>query len=259
MENLIPTKCPYCGQDLEFDGVHLKCTNIDCEGKKEEKFKDAVAVLGIKGFGPEMASNFFHAGIKSVFDLFIPCCMLPASKKIWDKNVEKVCKTIQGITSIPLEKIIMLCMFEGVGETTAKQLALWTAKKWSVINEDKYNFSGINKEVIAEYQENGINEVGKILSNFTENIEGGGPEIIFPEVVSGGKGVEFTGSPKPYFETKEKFLEEISKYGFKHTKLTEATYLVTDSYESTSSKMVTARKKGIIIKTYKDFSELFLK
>ena len=261
MSDILLKNCPYCGNELEFDGIHLRCTNQDCEGRKLAKFKDMVALLEIKGFGPEMATKFYQAGIHSVFDLIIPSCLVPAAKSIWDKNVEKVFDALRKIDTMPLEKIIMLCGFEGVGESTAKQLALYTYET-SVLNiPDGYtfDFSGMNKKIVDNFIKNGKNIVYGVINDINECVEGG-LNIIYPErETSDVSGVEFTGSPKPYFETKEKFLEAISETGFKHTSLKDAKFLITDSYESTSSKMAAAKKKGIKILTYKDFADICLK
>lgn len=259
MSEVLLKTCPYCGSELEFDGIHLKCPNENCDGRALAKFKDMVALLEIKGFGPEMATKFYQNGLHSVFDLFIPSRMVPVAKKIWDKNVEKVFNTLRKIDKISLEKIIMLCGFEGVGTNTAKQLALYTWETMKTTGEQTFNFSGLDRKVVNDYITEGYKKVWEFIADVNECVEGG-LEIIPPEVVSSDLcGVEFTGSPKPYWETKEKFLEAISKCGFRHTKLTEAKFLVTDSYESTSSKMATAKKKGIKILTYKDFGDIYIK
>lgn len=260
MENsIIPTICPHCGTELTFDGIHLKCPNESCEGKKLQKFKDACVILDIKGLGPEMATKFFNAGLKSVFDIFIPSRFLPVTHKVWDKNVEKVVNGLNTLKGIELWKVIMLNCFEGVGESTAKQLAMYSANKYFG-KQTTYDFTGLNRAVVDEYIENGYKAVNEFMSDLTECVEGGG-FIIMDEGDNGGNGVgvEFTGSPKPFFKTKEEFLSAIKSKGFTHTKLTDAKILVTDSYASTSSKMTTAKKKGVEIITYDDFIKKYLK
>ena len=64
---------------------------------------------------------------------------------------------------------------------------------------------------------------------------------------------EMTGSPKEFgFKTKEEFVKLLAENGYQHSKLKDSSILVTDSYDSTSSKMGDARKKGIEILTYDD-------
>jgi hypothetical protein len=65
------------------------------------------------------------------------------------------------------------------------------------------------------------------------------------------KTFEATGSPAPTFEVKKDFFDFMEKHGYEHTSLTKDTdLLVTDSLDSTSSKMAKAMKNGIEIKTY---------
>ena len=61
-----------------------------------------------------------------------------------------------------------------------------------------------------------------------------------------------TGSPKEVgFKTKEEWIKQFPN--LVESDIKEANYLITDSYTSSSSKMKTAEKKGITIKTYGDF------
>ena len=65
---------------------------------------------------------------------------------------------------------------------------------------------------------------------------------------------ECTGSPKPLFKTKDEFENFATKVGFEHSSLNSGCkYLLTDSYESTSSKMAKAKKLEIEIISYEDF------
>ena len=74
---------------------------------------------------------------------------------------------------------------------------------------------------------------------------------------------EMTGSPKAAgFAVKKELIEFLAEHGYVKDDLARegsgmqpdkvADLLLTDSYESTSNKMVKARKMGIAIKTYED-------
>ena len=70
-------------------------------------------------------------------------------------------------------------------------------------------------------------------------------------------GVCLTGSPKNFgYSTKSDFLAKFPMV--KEVSISDplCKYLVTDSYDSESSKMKNAKKKGIKIVTYGDFSNL---
>lgn len=75
------------------------------------------------------------------------------------------------------------------------------------------------------------------------------------------KMIEFTGSPKPYFATKELFLNALSPYGYEHGKMTKRDnkchVLCCDSPDSGTSKLKLASELGVEIVTYADLVELF--
>jgi len=252
----LPEVCPYCGTKLQFDGTHLVCTNDECEGKKLYKFIDGVNLLKIKGIGPAMIEDWFKIGFESPFDLLDTDFELQLNsmklfhKQPMTKNEEKAIFALSLIKSLNLYTVIMMMGYKNVGKSSAIQIA----KKYAGC---KYDFTGLEKEVVSgwgEDEEKG-KELEKILQFFSFNTK---VEIIFPEdEPEDVKGLEFTGSPKPLFATKSEFEDYIKKFGFKHTPLKDAVMLVTDSYSSTSSKMATAKKKGVEIVTYEDFVKRF--
>jgi NAD-dependent DNA ligase len=66
-----------------------------------------------------------------------------------------------------------------------------------------------------------------------------------------------TGSPKEFgYKTKEEFINKFSNIVEVSITDKNCQYLITDSYDSTSSKMKTAEKKGIEIVTYEDFNDI---
>lgn len=248
---LIPTVCPYCGQELKYDGIHLMCTNDKCSGRNKIKLYESLKVLDIKGLGEAMASNIYDMGFTTAISVLNLGVIAYKSQHI-SKNLQKVIDNINKIKSVTLEQVILMAGFDSMGKTTAKQVARKIAGL-------KYDFSGLEKAVVEGFDEGELNrrfiqEDIQYLKNIC------GVEVVYPkDEVSGATGVEFTGSPKPYFATKDEFLQKIAAKGFSHVSLKEAKMLVTDSYESTSSKMATAKKKGLEIYTYKDFYDKFIK
>jgi len=75
------------------------------------------------------------------------------------------------------------------------------------------------------------------------------------------KFIEMTGSPKPYFSTKEVFLSELSEFGFDHAKMSKknnkVSILVTNDLDSQTSKMDLAKELGVEIMTYEQMKEDF--
>lgn len=240
------TECPYCGSKLNFDGIHLVCQNEDCRGRKKVSFYECIKLLEIKGLGEVMAYDLFDAGLDSPFDIFVK--FNKDLNIVWDKNIEKVYKKVREIKSIKLETVIQMCGFDGMGATTSKQCAKEYAGQ-------SFDYFGLDRMVVEGFGCGGHkrNVVDEVVGLLQEN----GIEVIYPvEEPKNIIGIEFTGSPKPNWDTKDKYLaaiNSISVQQYKNTKLTDAKYLITDSLSSSSSKMTIAKKKGIAIMTYEDF------
>ena len=73
-----------------------------------------------------------------------------------------------------------------------------------------------------------------------------------------GLRFELTGAAEPVFANKAEFTAFMEKHGYIHTGLNKDTQLlITETMDSTSSKMGKAEKYGIPIKTYQEvFDEL---
>lgn len=62
----LPTKCEFCGSDLEFDGIDIVCKNPDCKNKRTEKIKALVLNLapvdglGFKTIEKIMTTDIFY-------------------------------------------------------------------------------------------------------------------------------------------------------------------------------------------------------
>ena len=244
-------KCPYCGEELKFDGIHLVCDNENCVGRNRVSFYEAIRLLEIKGIGESMAYSFFDAGFQSPFDIFSKDfnSQLLIRNGIWNKNVEKVFEKIISISHIKLETVIQMAGFAGMGLTTAKQCAKEYAGQ-------KFDYYGLDKIVVEGFSEGGDKRTK--ISNIIYKLNEFGIEVDMPEEDRGVVvGIEMTGSPKPYWDSKDTYMSAINEFGdFKHEKITKSKYLITDDSNSSSSKMITAKKLGITIMTYVDFYKL---
>lgn len=251
----IPEVCPYCGEQLSFDGIHLICENPDCDGKALFKFMNGFSIIDVKGAGDKMIEEFFECGFKSIFQIFDKSLFneqeLAKNGMKVTKNVTKFILNLSKVTTLELYQVIMMLGIDNMGISTAKQIANKIAKI-------KYDFSGLEKEVVEGWDV--ADEKYLFLLSAIEKLSNNGVKVNFPkEVSNSGIGVEFTGSPKPAFKTKDEFLKTITDKGFIHTAIKDAKILVTDSYDSTSSKMSAAKKKGIEIITYTDFATKYCK
>lgn len=76
------------------------------------------------------------------------------------------------------------------------------------------------------------------------------------------KYIEMTGSPKDAgFKTKSDFLEQLSDYGFHHSKMrkkdNKVSFLVTNDKYSETNKMKLAKELGVEIVTYEEMAKDF--
>jgi hypothetical protein len=76
-----------------------------------------------------------------------------------------------------------------------------------------------------------------------------------------GKKFEMTGSPKPFFEKKEVFVQKMSEFGWSPCKMkkrdNECEVLISDSLTKTSNKTILANELGIQIMSYEEIVDLF--
>lgn len=251
---ILPQYCEHCGSKLEIvNDIHLTCTNNHCEGIRFYIFQDCVSSLELFGVGPSVIKSIWDAGIHSAVDILNPekfnkQTLLDSGQFVEGRSLEKLLDEVDKVNSLSLQQVIKLLGFKGMGETTSKQVANFIAGV-------EYTFSGLEKSIVEGFN------VGQpkrtIIDNAIKEIEKW-IVIEYPKSKKNIKYIELTGSPKSAgFSTKEEFLDTVYSFGFEHGKLNEASYLITDDISSTTSKMSTARKKGIAIYSYKEFIEQF--
>ena len=244
-----PTECACCGESLVIEGIHLLCPNDECEGKMFKKFRYAIQVLKLDKFGSVTCKNLYDAGFVSVMDIF-------DSKKFNKENLiatgyfkegktlDSIIAEIRKIKLLPMFKVILTLGFDKVGNTSSKQLAKMMAGK-------PYSFSGLEKASVQGF-EPGTPKRLKV-EKFQKLLESEGIEIEQEVDVVNGIPFEMTGSPSDAgFKVKSDLIKFLASKGYVNKSLKESKFLLTDSLNSTSSKMANARKLGIEIVTYED-------
>jgi DNA ligase (NAD+) len=245
-----PRTCPSCREKLQVEGIHIYCPNEDCEGKLFKKFLVGIRVLKLEKFGTVTCQNLYEAGFKSVIDIFDPSKfnkekLVETSFFKEGKTLDSLLAEIEKIKSLPLYRIIISLGFDGVGTTGAKQLS-------RMISGLPYSFSGLEKLAVSGFEE----ETPKRLKveKFISVLKKRGIQIEEEVDAENGIGFEMTGSPKDSgFKVKSDLVKFMASHGYVHKSLKEAKYLLTDSMNSSSSKMAAAKKNGVEIITYEDF------
>jgi DNA ligase (NAD+) len=244
-----PKNCPQCGSDTEVQGIHLMCSNEDCEGKLFKRFLVGIRILGLDKFGVVNAKLIYDSGIHTLIDLFDETKfneeeMIASGNFKAGKTLTSLVKEVENLKSIPLFKAIVALGFDKVGTTASKQLA-------KMMRGQTYSYSGLEKVAVTGFLpgEKKREKVEKFLSI----LESRGISIEDEIDTSGTVGFEMTGKPNFNFTVKSDLVKYAASKGFSHTGLKDAKYLITDSLNSDSSKMQMALKLGKEVITYEKF------
>lgn len=248
----------YAGLSTKIvEGKHLVVEGFENLAEfGSSKLHRGARALEIDYIGPAMAERLFEANITSVLHLFDPYLMNDEhlskfSFKSGSREVERLLTEVNRVKEIEFWKAINALQLDRVGKSLSKEAAKFYTKG---VEPD---WSGYEKAVVAKLTDIDSKESCAILA-FCDVLEKANIKIVKPVQKSSAELsgiIEMTGSPKEFgFKTKAEFLKFASDNGFEHGKLNaDATYLLTDSHDSSSSKMKKAKKLGVEILTYDEF------
>lgn len=227
-------------KDSYADGVHLM-KKMTKEDSKYVSFINSVNVIKPDGIGEKVAEMLYHmyGGTYNILDLMID---IEWQSKLDDsKSSQNIINALnERKKTLTLPDIIQSLGITNCGEKNS----LWLAKKLSGLNPDT---KGIPEVILDVSNEPYFQEDVKYFMEYL------GVKPLQKEEKSGKTYVILTGSPKNCgYNTKGEFLAKHPQFA-ETTKFDECQILITDSLESTSSKMEKAKKKNIPIKTYFDF------
>ena len=225
-------------EDSYVAGVHLMKT-MTKKQKMWVKFLNSVKTIKPDGIGESVASKLFEIlPTRNIINFMIT----DEWKRYLDdsKSSQNIIKSLEERKkTLTLPDVIQSMGYENCGEKNA----LWLAKVVSGLNPDS---KGIPTSIIELSEDNSFlydAEKYMELLDLKPLVEESSDKI----------PVILTGSPKECgYNTKADFLAKHPQF-VETTKFDEAKYLISDSLDSTSSKMEKAKKKGITIKTYLDF------
>lgn len=252
-KEFLPTECPVCKSKLTFDGIHLMCSNDNCKGKIAKILASSAGVLDLKGIGGKRLEPFAE-DFKNIFEIWkwvLEKKTSPSIEKYGIVNGSRMhqifTESFTNIKSIPYEKVIQILGYENVG----KKISIQLAKEHAGLEPD---YTGLEKALVTKLHEP---EIESYIKQSISELESLGVQIDKPELPKEGNekiGIVMTGSPKAFgYKTKGEFLDKFPNMYECSLSDKDCKYLITDDMNSTSSKMKTAAKKGIEIKTYGDF------
>lgn len=251
-QNYYPTECPACGSKLHIHSMHIRCVNDDCSAKLSRRLSNSLDALGIKGIGDATCLDLYKAGIKDVFDFFSDKMneseMVSSGVFAKGRSLDIILGAANGMRRVDLDRVILSLQLPKVGKTISKEVAKMLAGV-------QYSFAGLETAVVAPFLNASSEESMKVLK-LVDVLRSRGVDVVMPTNATGGIPYEMTGSPKDAgYAKKEDLIAYLETKGYVHTKINEAKILLTDSYNSSSSKMKTAEKKGVQILTYADLLE----
>ena len=253
-ENYIepPHVCPSCKQETEIDGIHVWCHNVECEDQVISRINSALQIFKIENVGGATIKKLYDSGFKSIKDYFGPNFnkehLISTGNFKEGRALDIILENVNGLTETTVARVIMACGIKNLGWSAAKQL-----EKHHLNHEA--DFKGLNRSVIAKMTEETVErqffyDLLDLLRKRNVSVNSEYTETESNDSIY----YEMTGSPKSFgFKTKAEFVNLLKTKAHFHHKINDnCKYLVTDSYDSSSSKMKTAEKKGIEIITYGD-------
>jgi len=252
-EDFLPTKCPDCGSALDFDDVHLICSNKYCVGRIAKQLSGALGVLNIQRIGGKTIEPFAY-DFKNMYEIIKWVKTKGHTEDIEKYGIKYNSRSHQifldafnNIKSLTYEQVIRMLGYDNVG----KKISIQLSKEHAGLD---YNYAHLEKALVEKIRSP---EISNYIKKVVKGLEDLGIKIDRPEVPkenSSSFGVCMTGSPKTFgYKTKAEFLAKFPNLFESSLSSIGCRYLITDDLNSTSSKMKIAEKKGIEIKTYGDF------
>lgn len=266
---MLPLVCPICNQQLEWEGVDLKCVNEHCPNIELSDLQQWCENVGeTDGLQWTLMKQYLDVyGVKNIENLY--------SKKDFilnDLNSKKLSLTELKIkeffeklyiNNIEIEKALVGLNVPRLGVKTAKLLA---TRKDILYNLMLMSFGQIKiddvwtKESLLELVKEATTET--ILGNinkfsvlrFAYNNDYTSSRLIFPKEIKDDekKFIAVTGALQKM--KRKDFETYIAQYGYELTSnLKKCRYLVTNTPNSGSSKNRDAQKYGVEIITEEDF------
>jgi DNA ligase (NAD+) len=256
----LPVNCPSCEESLEFDGIHLYCENENCEGRIARKLSAAAGMLDLKGIAGKTLEPFAE-DFSNMYQLMVAVLQSVDRRELnyekygikhGSRSQEIFINSFKNIKSLTYAQVILMMGYDGVGSKLAEQ----AAKEYCGLTPD---YSSMERALVYMLQDP---EKMLYIKNAVNTLTLLGITIDKPVSKSENPSTVYicmTGGPKNFgYKTKEEFISQFANAEEVSITDVKCKYLVTDDYNSTSSKMKIANKKGITITTYGDFYEKFI-
>lgn len=272
-ENLIPDKCPICGQPTkvvkENDSEVLICTNDNCKGRLLGKLSHAVSksALNIDGLSESTIEKFIDLGwlksIKDIYHLSKHENEIKSLEGFGKRSVEKLLSSIEKSRKTSLERFLYALSVPLLGKSASMMIAdsldyefddfmkvmTMTGAEYfkyipgvgdALIDSMNDYFSKHCSDILALSKEFTFETPKSILSEATKELE--------------GKTFVVTGSVNHY-QNRDALKADIESHGGKvvGSISSKTDYLINNDINSTSSKNQKAKSLGVPIISEDEF------
>ncbi|NRA63726.1 MAG: NAD-dependent DNA ligase LigA [Pseudobacteriovorax sp.] len=248
-----PKTCPSCGTELEYDGVRLKCMNVDsCPAQQIGTILNWIKSVEIEDLSEKRLQSLIDLGlVENPIDIYRltkeDLLTLPLTK---EKMAKKLYANIQKSKHLPLSRFLLGIGIEGMGLTSWEKL-LTIHPSLNAIQElttDELVAVDGFAEKTASQVVSGLEEKSWLIEGMLDN----GVTPVVTQMKRKNES-EITGKTFVITGTLSKSRNEIAKSikeagGLVASSVSKNTFaLVTNDSESSSSKFVKAKSLGIPI------------
>ena len=274
-ENLIPSKCPICGQPTrivkENDSEVLMCENPNCQGKLLSKLVHAASrnALDIENLSESTIEKFINLGwlnsIKDIYHLSDHKNEMKVLEGFGKKSVEKLLSSVEKSRNTSLERFIYSLSVPLIGKSASKDISkmcndnfdslvdLMKSSPEKLLSIDGFGTTMMNS-MAKWWYENSL-WVYELSKEFT--FEKSQPVSNEASNILEDKTFVVTGSVNHYKNREELQKDIISHGGNVASSVSSKTnYLINNDINSTSSKNQKAKSLGIPIITEEQFLEI---
>lgn len=258
----LPQICPSCGSPTVYDsnGIHLCCSNPECDGRKISEIVHFFRIIGCDGLGEETVVKIYNAGFKSVAAfLTLKPSDIYNIVGLGDIVANLICarmgRTNNSSTPLPILMHASNC-FKGIGETKAQQIL-------SKLSEEDIDEFCQGKK--SDKLKNVLNAELEATKNFIAGQESfvqflQQTKLTYSHIAPERKGDKLAGLNVCFTGVRDKELEGyIKSYGGKIASSVNknTTHLIAKSPNSTSSKIQKARRLKVPVMTLERFVEIY--
>jgi len=259
-QKYMPTVCPHCGFILTFDGIHLMCNNVKCQGRVAKLLSAQTGMLDLKRIGGRTIEPFAQ-DFSNIYEVMVWALTKGNTKEIEKYGIKQDSRSHQifldafkNIRSLKYSQVIQMMGYDGIG----RKLSELASREYCGLVAD---YKSMEKALVLKLKEpeiiSTIKDAVTVLESLGVVVDKPKDKVINTTTMNNSIYVCMTGSPSPISKTKEVFISQFPNATEVSITDKNCQYLITDSLDAITSKMTAAKKKGILILTYSDFKAKF--